>query len=73
MKQEAQAQSLTPRQREIVRLVTDGLTNRECAALLGISVRTAELYRFNAMRRLGVRNVAQLLRHVTIHGLISKR
>ena len=54
--------SLTPRQLEILRCVAQGLTNRETAHRLKISVRTVEVHRFNLMRRLGVRNVAQLLR-----------
>ncbi len=54
--------SLTPRQLEILRCVAQGMTNRETAHRLKISVRTVEVHRFNLMRRLGVRNVAQLLR-----------
>ncbi len=53
---------ITPRQQEILRLVSIGHTNREIAAALDISVRTVEVHRFNLMRRLNVRNVAQLLR-----------
>ena len=53
---------VTPRQQEILRLVSAGHTNREIAGSLDISVRTVEVHRFNLMRRLNVRNVAQLLR-----------
>ena len=53
---------ITPRQREILRLIAIGHTNREIAAAIDISVRTVEVHRFNLMRRLDVRNVAQLLR-----------
>lgn len=53
---------VTPRQQEILRLVSVGHTNREIAESLDISVRTVEVHRFNLMRRLNVRNVAQLLR-----------
>jgi len=53
---------ITPRQHEILRLVSIGHTNREIADSLDISVRTVEVHRFNLMRRLNVRNVAQLLR-----------
>ena len=41
-------------------------------AVLGISVRTVEVHRFNLMRRLNVRNVAQLLRRALQLGLLSK-
>jgi DNA-binding NarL/FixJ family response regulator len=57
-----EARSLTARQKEILRLVAQGFTNREIGERLDISVRTVEVHRFNLMRRLRVRNVAQLLR-----------
>lgn len=58
----SQGQALTARQKEILRLVAQGCTNREIGQQLAISVRTVEVHRFNLMRRLRVRNVAQLLR-----------
>jgi len=63
---------ITPRQREILRLVALGHTNREIAASLDISVRTVEVHRFNLMRRLNVRNVAQLLRQALQHNLLPR-
>jgi len=64
--------ALTPRQKEILRCVAQGLTNRETAHRLRISVRTVEVHRFNLMRRLGVRNVAQLLRQALMHKFLPK-
>lgn len=61
---------LTSRQKEIAGFVADGLTNREIASELDISVRTVEVHRFNLMRRLRVRNVAQLLRAVILRGIL---
>jgi len=69
-KQEAPA--LTPRQKQILRLVAEGLTNRDIAQRFGISVRTVEVHRFNLMRRLRVRNVAQLLRQALVLRLLPK-
>ena len=66
------AGALTPRQREILKLVAQGLTNREVAHQLKISVRTVEVHRFNLMRRLRVRNVAQLLRQALLLRLLPK-
>ncbi len=63
---------ITPRQREILRLVALGHTNRQIAASLDISVRTVEVHRFNLMRRLNVRNVAQLLRQALHHNLLPR-
>ncbi len=67
-----QGLSITPRQREILRMVAMGHTNREIAASLDISIRTVEVHRFNLMRRLNVRNVAQLLRQSLQHGLLPR-
>lgn len=66
------APALTPRQKQILRLVAEGLTNREIARHFGISVRTVEVHRFNLMRRLRVRNVAQLLRQALMLHLLPK-
>ena len=64
--------SLTTRQKEILKLVALGHTNREVGEQLNISVRTVEVHRFNLMRRLRVRNVAQLLRQGLLLRLITK-
>lgn len=63
---------ITPRQREILKMVAMGHTNREIGESLTISVRTVEVHRFNLMRRLNVRNVAQLLRQALQHGLLPR-
>jgi DNA-binding NarL/FixJ family response regulator len=68
----AVSRTVTPRQKEILRLVAQGLTNREIAHNLKISVRTVEVHRFNLMRRLKVRNVAQLLRQALLLRLLPK-
>ena len=68
----SEAQSLTARQKEILRLVAQGYTNREIGERLDISVRTVEVHRFNLMRRLRVRNVAQLLRQAIALRIIPK-
>lgn len=53
---------LTPREREVMELVVTGRHNREIADLLGISVRTVEVHKARMMDKLGVENLAQLLR-----------
>jgi DNA-binding NarL/FixJ family response regulator len=72
IQEEIDADLLTPRQHDILRLVSIGHTNREIAEMLKISVRTVEVHRFNLMRRLNVRNVAQLLRRALQLGLLAK-
>jgi DNA-binding NarL/FixJ family response regulator len=54
--------SLTVREREVLALVADGRTNKQVAALLGISPRTVEAHREALMRKLAIRTVAGLTR-----------
>lgn len=53
------ARALSARQAEVVRLAGDGLTGREMARRLGISVNTIHHHQRNAYRRLGVRTRTQ--------------
>ena len=53
---------LTPREREVMELVVMGRHNREIAPQLGISVRTVEVHKARLMAKLGVDNVADLVR-----------
>ncbi len=61
---------ITPRQLEVLRKVASGLTNRQIGGALEISPRTVEVHRFNMMRKMGVTNVAQLLRGAIKHKLL---
>jgi two-component system response regulator NreC len=54
---------LTPRQREVTYLLSEGLTNSEMADVMHLSVRTVEKHRADAMGRLGARNAAELVRY----------
>jgi FixJ family two-component response regulator len=53
---------LTPRERDVAQLVSEGLQNREIAARLGISPRTVEVYKSRMMEKLDCRNLAEVLR-----------
>ena len=53
---------LTPREREVMELVVVGRHNREIGPALGISVRTVEVHKARLMSKLGVDNVADLVR-----------
>ena len=66
------APALTPRQQQILRLITEGYTSREIGKQLKISVQTVEVHRFNLMRRLEVRNVAQLIRQALVLNYLPK-
>jgi DNA-binding NarL/FixJ family response regulator len=64
-------QGLSPRQREVLRLMADGRTTRAIAQLLAISVKTVEAHRGELMRRLGIRHVAGLTRYAMRVGLVA--
>lgn len=55
---------LTPREREVLQLITNGQSNKEAGRLLGISPRTIEVHRARVMEKLGARNTADLMRIV---------
>jgi FixJ family two-component response regulator len=54
--------ALTPRQREVMALVTDGLMNKQVAAKLGLSEISVKIHRGAVMRKMGVRSLADLVR-----------
>lgn len=54
--------ALSEREREIFRLVTDGLQNREIARVLGLSIRTIEAHRASLMEKLKTERAAELFR-----------
>ena len=60
---DADRETLTVRQREVVRLLAEGNTMKEVAAFMGISTRTAEGHKYETMRALGVPTVAELIRY----------
>jgi two-component system response regulator FixJ len=57
-------QSLTPREREILTLVTRGKPNKVMAGDLGVSQRTVEIHRARVMEKMGAESLAQLVRMV---------
>jgi DNA-binding NarL/FixJ family response regulator len=62
---------LTPRQCEIVQLLAEGLSTKEVATSLNISLKTAETHRANLMRRLGCHSAAQLVRYALRNQIIE--
>jgi DNA-binding NarL/FixJ family response regulator len=53
--------TLTPREREILKLLAEGNSVKDIAVLLGLSVKTVEAHKFNLMRKLDIHNKAQLV------------
>ncbi len=64
--EKARFEALTPREKDVVRLLAVGLMNKEVAERLGISPRTVEVYRATALRKLDVRTPADLAQIVAI-------
>lgn len=68
---EPPAGQLTPRQREVLQLVAEGLSTKEIARRLGLSVKTVETHRSQLMKQLDIHEVAGLVRYALRAGLIS--
>lgn len=67
-----QAEDLTDRQREILKLIIDGKANKEIADLLNLSIKTVEFHRARLMAKLGVRSVAEMTKVALQQGLIPE-
>jgi DNA-binding NarL/FixJ family response regulator len=57
----ARSTTLTPREREVVKMIAEGNSVREIAGTLGLSIKTIEAHKFNLMRKLNIHNKAQLV------------
>ncbi|MBC7917264.1 MAG: response regulator transcription factor [Rhodoferax sp.] len=72
LRDEAQpGDQLTPRQREVLKLVAEGLSTKEIARLLDLSVKTVDTHRSQLMRQLDIHEVTGLVRYALRTGLIS--
>jgi DNA-binding NarL/FixJ family response regulator len=63
--------ALTPRQRQVLQLVTDGRSAKEIAAILCISRRTAEFHKARLMETLGLHNTVELIQYAIRTGISS--
>jgi DNA-binding NarL/FixJ family response regulator len=62
---------LSPREREVLRLIAEGKTTKEIASLLGLSVKTADSHRTRLMEKLDIHDVAGLTRYAIRAGFIE--
>jgi DNA-binding NarL/FixJ family response regulator len=62
---------LTPRQRQVLRLIAEGKTTKAIARILGVSVKTVETHRVQLMDRLDIHDVASLVRYAIRVGLVQ--
>jgi two-component system response regulator NreC len=63
---------LSHRERQIIKLVAEGNTNKEIAGFLSISPKTVEKHRSNLMKKLDLHNSSQLTMYAIGHGMISE-
>jgi len=63
--------TLTPREKEILQLIADGLTGQEIASKLFISFKTVEYYRYNILLKLDCTNTALLIKKAMTMGLVK--
>jgi len=62
---------LTPREREVVKLIAEAHTNREIAETLHLAEKTVESHRANVLRKLGMRDRVELVRYAIRRGLVE--
>ncbi|EDY18753.1 two component transcriptional regulator, LuxR family [Chthoniobacter flavus Ellin428] len=67
----APGNSLTSREREAVKFIAEGRTNKELADVLGVSLRTAESHRAAVMQKLGLKTIGELIRYALRNGIIE--
>jgi two-component system response regulator NreC len=65
------SEKLSTREREVVRLLAEGKSNKENAITLGISIRTIETHRATVMRKLRVESLAGLVRYAVRNGIVQ--
>jgi DNA-binding NarL/FixJ family response regulator len=64
-------EQLTGRERQVLQMIAEGLTNSQIAAQLVLSPRTVEVHRANLMRKLKIRSQAELVRFAIQNGLVA--
>ena len=62
---------LTPREEEVVKLITEAFTNAQIASILHLSEKTVESHRANVLRKLGMRDRVELVRYAIRRGLVE--
>jgi DNA-binding NarL/FixJ family response regulator len=70
-KTELPYEPLTPRERQVLQLIAEGKTTKEAAAVLDVSVKTAETHRTNLMEKLDIHSTAGLVRYAIRRGILQ--
>ena len=70
-KEKKNVAQLTERECEVMRLLADGMSSKEAATRLQISIRTVESHRINISRKLGFNSIAKLVHYAIRHGIVA--
>jgi DNA-binding NarL/FixJ family response regulator len=70
-KEKSKVARLTERECEVMRLLADGMSSKEAATRLQISIRTVESHRINISRKLGFNSIAKLVHYAIRHGIVA--
>jgi DNA-binding NarL/FixJ family response regulator len=70
-KEKKKPTQLTERECEVMRLLADGMSSKEAATRLQISIRTVESHRINISRKLGFNSIAKLVHYAIRHGIVA--
>ncbi len=68
---EGPSEPLSPREQEVLKLISEAMTNREIAETLHLAEKTVESHRANILRKLGMRDRVELVRYAIRRGLIE--
>jgi len=69
--QEVEAVSLSLRERQVLKLIAEGHSTKQIAAMLAITAKTADSHRTRLMAKLGVHEVAALVRYAIRQGIVA--
>jgi len=69
-KKSVPSDSLTPRERQVLKLVAEGNTSKDIAEMLSISTRTVEHHRANLLKKLGIKSTADLIKYAIRKGYV---
>ena len=61
---------LTSKERQILQLIAEGMSTKQAASLLGLSIKSAESHRMRLMRKLNIHDTVNLVRYAVKHGLV---
>ena len=65
-------ESLSIREKEILRLLAGGMTNKDISESLCISINTVETHRKNIMKKLNLHNLSDIIKYTMVHGLLRQ-